>query len=273
MAERYLQECRRAPVTRTPSYHPTDSITDEEFERKISQLLIDVVPGMKNDYLNDYKETGILFLNLIQGIRAIPPERREVIVSKITTVVNNTFGKSSIVAMNTSRALTRAQVIAGKIVPVVIVAVQLSYEALKSIRSWWNGEISGKRCVKQIIDASAGILGGFGGGAAGCTIGTAILPGVGTIIGAVVGGIAGSAIASTFSESLTEYFFDLPKSVALEKAYGFLGLTPSSSNGEINTRYRRLALEYHPDKDGNVEDFYKLQIAVAIIKQARGEGV
>lgn len=216
---------------------------------------------------------GIPVLNLIQGIRAIPPERQAIIISKIMNVVNYAAGEGSMIAVSTSQALTQAQAIAGKVVPVVIVAVQLSWEALKSIRSWWNGEISGKRCAKQILDASAGMLGGFGGGAAGCAIGSAICPGYGTLIGAVVGGIAGSAAASAFSEWLTSYFFNLPKSVALENAYRFLDLPSSCSNGDINTRYRTLALESHPDKGGNAEDFHKLQISVAIIKQARGEGV
>jgi hypothetical protein len=153
------------------------------------------------------------------------------------------------------------------------VAVQLSWEALKSIRSWWNGEISGKRCAKQIIDASAGILGGYGGGVAGMAVGTAVLPGYGTLIGAVTGGVLGSFAASALSEWLTKYFFNLPKSVALENAYRFLNLSPSHSNSEINERYRALALQYHPDKGGKVEDFHKLQVSVAIIKQARGQGV
>jgi hypothetical protein len=278
MAERYLQECRNVTTIDTTlggqrSAAAAAAAADEEFDRKISQLPMVIIPGTKSNYLHNYKETGIPVLNLIQGIRAIPSERQAAIISKIMSVVNNTVGESSVIAISTSQALTRAQAMAGKVVPVVIVAVQLSYEALKSISSWWKGEISGKRCAKQIIDASAGILGGFGGGAAGCGIGTAICPGYGTLIGAVVGGIAGSAAASALSEWLTSYFFDLPKSVALENAYRFLDLPPSCSNGEINTRYRTLALKYHPDKGGNAEDFHKLQISVAIIKQARGEGV
>jgi hypothetical protein len=183
------------------------------------------------------------------------------------------FGKNSKIAKLTSHSLTSAQTMAADFDPVLIGTVQLSWEALQSISSWWKGEISGKRCTKQIIDSSASILGGYAGGAAGCYIGTVIAPGYGTLIGSAIGGIAGSFTASTFSEWLTEYFFDLPKHIAVENAYRFLGLSLSCSNAEINTKYRALARQYHPDKGGKAEDFHTLQISVAIIKQARGQNI
>ena len=33
---------------------------------------------------------------------------------------------------------------------------------------------------------------------------------------------------------------------------------------EINERFRKLSLKYHPDKDGDEEDFYKLQASMAV---------
>ncbi|CAF3363750.1 unnamed protein product [Rotaria socialis] len=268
MAARYLQESRSVLVVNT---NDGNSMADEEFYRHISQLPIVIVPGTQNNYLYSYTETGMPVLNLVQGIRAIPAERQAIIISKIMSTVHSVAGESSLVAVSTSEALTRAQVIAGKVAPIAIVGVQLSWEALKSIRSWWQGEITGKRCAKQIVDASAGILGGYAGGAAGMALGTAILPGYGTLCGAVVGGFAGSVGASALMQWLTEYFFDVPKSVSVENAYNFLTLPLSCSNDEINRRYRTLALQYHPDKGGNAADFHKLQISVAIIKQARGQ--
>lgn len=59
MAERNLQKCRHTPVTRTPSNRQDNSTTDEKFGRKILQLPTVIVPDMKSDYLNSYKETGI----------------------------------------------------------------------------------------------------------------------------------------------------------------------------------------------------------------------
>ncbi|CAF2776047.1 unnamed protein product [Rotaria sp. Silwood2] len=227
MAERYLQESRRGVVVNT---NDGNRMTDEEFYRHISQLPMVIVPGTQSNYLHSYTETGMPVLNLVQGIRAIPAERQAIIISKIMSTVHSVAGESSLIAVSTSQALTRAQTIAG-------------------------------------------ILGGYAGGAAGMAIGTAVLPGYGTLVGAVVAGVAGSFGASALVEWLTEYFFDVPKSVAVENAYKFLTLSPSCSNDEINGRYRTLALRYHPDKGGNAEDFHKLQISVAIIKQARGQVV
>ncbi|CAF1642636.1 unnamed protein product, partial [Didymodactylos carnosus] len=61
--------------------------------------------------------------------------------------------------------------------------------------------------------------------------------------------------------------------VALENAYKTLGLTHSCSNGEINSAYHRLALKHHPDKGGSKEDWLALESALALIRQARGEGI
>ncbi|CAF0816552.1 unnamed protein product [Adineta ricciae] len=248
-----------------------NQMADEEFYRQVSQLPMVYVPGSNN--LHTYAETGETLLNLVQGIRAIPADRQAIIISQIMNTVESVTGEKSLIAVSVSQSLTRAQVVAGKIIPIAIVAVQLSWEALKSIRLWWNGEISGKRCAKQIIDGSAAVLGGYAGGVAGVAIGTAILPGYGTLIGSVLGGVAGSLSASALVDWLTQYFFDLPKTVAVENAYKFLSLSLSCSNDEINKKYKQLALQYHPDKGGNAESFHKLQISVAIIKQARGQGV
>ena len=47
-------------------------------------------------------------------------------------------------------------------------------------------------------------------------------------------------------------------------------LNHHASNQEINTRFRELCLQYHPDKDGNVEDFHKLQSSMTIIRLSKG---
>ena len=273
MAEQYLEESRSARTVNNNGGYQYNAMTDEEFDEHISQLPIAAVPNTQKNYLMEYAQNGMPILNLVQAIRAIPAERQTAIISQLRNIAISSTGENSQIALLTSRTLTRAQTLAGRVAPIGIVAVQLSWEALKSIRLWWNGDITGKRCVKQIIDASAGILGCYVGGTVGITIGSALLLGYGTLIGSVVGGIAGSFGASTLSEWLTRYFFGLPRSVALEHAYNFLDLSPSCSNDEVNKKYRALALQYHPDKGGRAEDFHTLQISVAIIKQARGQGV
>jgi hypothetical protein len=164
MAERYLQESRTvATVNINDGVRHNPTTDGEEFERSIPPLPKVSAPGGQVNYLRNYTETGMLLLNLVQGIRAIPAERQTIIISEIMKTVNSVAGESSLIAVSASGTLTRAHTIAGKIAPIAIVTIQLSWEALKSIRSWWNGEISGKRCAKQIIDASAGILGGYAG--------------------------------------------------------------------------------------------------------------
>ncbi|CAF1399058.1 unnamed protein product [Rotaria sordida] len=220
----------------------------------------------------DYTESNIALVNLQQALATLPSNQRTVVVSKIITIAKSLAGPQSALATYTSRALAFTER-AGALAPVAIAAVLLSWEALKSIAAWWKGEISGKRCVANIVNAASTIGGGAAGGAAGVYIGTLIAPGIGTVIGGLAGGILGSSAAAALSKWLTEYFFDLPPTVALEKAYTFLDLKPSCTNSEINSQFKKLALKYHPDKGGSAEDFHKLQVSVAIIKQARGQGV
>ena len=222
-----------------------------------------------SNYLETYVKMQMPFCNLAQGLQSIPPKRKQAIVSNIIHMVQSKFGKGSKITEKVSNQLMFAQMAKPEDF-VTIITVQLTYEAIQSINSWWNGEISGKRCAKQIIDSSGSIFGGYAGAAVGSAIGSIIAPGYGTVIGAVAGGAAGSFTASAFSEWLTEYLFSLPKQVAVENAYRFLGLSPSCSNVELKIQYRTLALRYHPDKGGNHADFHKLQVSTAVIKQVRG---
>jgi DnaJ-class molecular chaperone len=64
--------------------------------------------------------------------------------------------------------------------------------------------------------------------------------------------------------------FDLPKDKSLENAFIYMKLNHHASNQEINTRFRELCLQYHPDKGGNAEDFHKLQTSMAIIRLSKG---
>ena len=165
------------------------------------------------------------------------------------------------------------------LVGVALVATYLAFDVIYNIRRWWRGEISGKRCAKNIVDCgasvAAGLAGGVGGKVAGAMVGGAVFGPVGVaagaLIGAVYGCVAASICAQALSDQLTQWFFDIPRSEALENAYRFLGLPASASNSEINTAYRRMALQYHPDKGGDRDKWTKLQYHLAIIREARGE--
>jgi preprotein translocase subunit Sec63 len=80
----------------------------------------------------------------------------------------------------------------------------------------------------------------------------------------------GYGITHGMIDRLTMSIFDLPKSVALENAFIFLGLPPSASNADVNKKYKELALKYHPDKRGGSQEmFHKLMVNVAVIKASR----
>jgi hypothetical protein len=176
----------------------------------------------------------------------------------------------------------------GKLVSVGLVAVYLTIEAWNQLQLWWNGEITGKRCAKNIIDSFAGLAAGYGGGVAGAAAGSSIVNGIGvamgtvvapgaiaigSVIGAVVGGVAFATAANHLSDWLTQKIFNLPKDAAVENAYIFLELKygDGPSNDKINSSFRHLALKYHPDKGGSYDDCHKLQIAMAVIKLSKGE--
>merc|ERR1712150_106497 len=119
--------------------------------------------------------------------------------------------------------------------------------------------------------------GGIGGEIAGTAIGTAIAGPVGGAVGFVVGAIAVSAAASwtahALSDKLTQWFFGLTHSEALDNAYDFIGVKKTASNSEINTAYHKKALRYHPDKVGDSQkvNWTKLLYSMAVIKAEREE--
>ena len=49
------------------------------------------------------------------------------------------------------------------VIPETIVIAQLSWHTYQNILRWWNGQISGQRCVKNIIDDVATVTGGICG--------------------------------------------------------------------------------------------------------------
>lgn len=214
-----------------------------------------------------------LFRKVITSLARMRPQEWETLCES----VKSTAGSSVLQVIPTSIGLLKDT---GRQVAVVaIVAVELCYTALKSIIEWWNGEISGKYCAKKVVDSTCSIVTGAGGGIAGQAVGSMVGTGLGpagSAVGGLVGGFIGASIAAkaaeTLMNALTSWLFDLPKSEALEKSYKFLGASSKVDNAAINSRYRKMALECHPDKPaGSHEKWIKLQTSLAIIKQAREE--
>jgi hypothetical protein len=176
----------------------------------------------------------------------------------------------------------------GRVLSVGLVAVYLAIDAWNNLKQWWNGEISGNRCIKNIIDSCAGVAAGVVGGMAGAAAGSYIANTVGvtvmdnivaprtgeaicSLVGAVVGSVTSATMATSLSDWLTQKIFNLPKDAALENAYRFLELNYGASNFEINSNFERLTLKYHPYKCGNNDDWQKLQYCMGIIKLSKGE--
>ena len=90
--------------------------------------------------------------------------------------------------------------------------------AFRNIKRWWRGEISGKRCAKNLLDAAGGILGGVGGGYGGAALGALAGP-VGAVVGGIIGGIAGSLAGNAIVEEITLGVFDIPKHESVENAF------------------------------------------------------
>ena len=159
----------------------------------------------------------------------------------------------------------------GAVVMVGLAAVYLSASAYSNIRRWWSGEISGKRCIKNLLDSTFAIGAGMAGGCAGAALGSAVGGPLRTLVGGVVGGWVSAAGTGYLSDWMTQRMFGLPKDEALENAYRYLGVKMTASNAEINSAFRRLCLKHHRDKGGNRDDFFILQCNMGTIRLARNE--
>jgi hypothetical protein len=91
----------------------------------------------------------------------------------------------------------------------LLTVVSITTEASLSIKQWWIGEISGKRCAKNIVDslivAAGAAIGAAGGGYVGSGIGVSVGTGIGALfggpVGAFVGGNIGKALGALFGAS------------------------------------------------------------------------
>ncbi|XP_060577409.1 uncharacterized protein LOC132734633 [Ruditapes philippinarum] len=206
----------------------------------------------------------------MRAVSRLPPESFRALATTVSAM-------GGPLALYGGRAITVARK-AQPVVRVALVTVVLAWNVILNIKRWWTGEITGVRCAKNIIDCGVGVAAGIGGGIGGEIIGASvgsIFGPIGTGVGMVVGAVAGGVLAATTAESLcdrlTQWVFGLPKSEALENAYTFLGTSSNDSNSVVNSQYRRLALQYHPDKGGDAEKWTRLQYSMAVIREARGE--
>jgi hypothetical protein len=204
------------------------------------------------------------FMGLAHAWGLIPVSTQRQILKVIPKIVN----RQVISAVDEVVSLVNKS--GGDIVMVALAAISLSYDVIKSLYRWWNGEITGKRCCKNIVDSTFTVAAGVGGGVGGAALGSLVGP-LGTLAGGIIGGIISSTAMNLLIDRLTQSLFGIPKDEALENAYNFFGVKVTASNNEINTAFRKLCLKHHPDKGGKSEDFYLVQVNMGVIKAARGE--
>ena len=142
-----------------------------------------------------------------------------------------------------------------------------AWDSLTSVKRWWNGEITGKRCAKQIIDGAVTTAGACVGGTAGLSI-SGYIPYSSTFL-LTLGSKAGGSIANKLICWLTEEIFDLPPTEAEEKAYAYFDVPRNADFNLIKTKYHKLAKQLHSDRGGVDEEFMKLHNHYAIIRAAR----
>ena len=215
--------------------------------------------------LTNPEQCTVSQINLLKILSNLPPESQSNMLQVAFTYSNKFVGERWAVALreSTESMLTSVQKAAKSFTlkNVALIAVAyLSIDAWHNICEWWHGRISGQRCAKNIIDCGIGLAAGVGGGALGGALGTMISPGVGTVFGGFIGGAVATGVGHQLSDWMTLKIFRLPKSVALENAFRFMGLPQDASNNEINSKYKGLCLRYHPDRGGRTEDFQKIQI-------------
>lgn len=204
------------------------------------------------------------FMGLAHAWGLIPAARQGEILQLIPKLITN---RNLLLSIDEVVGLVND--VGGNVVMVGLAGIYLTVQVVQHIRQWRRGEISGVRCAKNIIDSTFTVGAGVGGGVAGAGLGALFLGPIGGLIGGVVGGILTSQAMNVLCDRITQSIFGLPKSVAEENAYAYLGVPMTASNSEVNTAFRRLCLKHHPDKGGQTEDFFVVQLHMAIIKQAR----
>ena len=110
-------------------------------------------------------------------------------------------------AMSSASKLLRGNIVTG----IATVAIMSAGDVVNIFR----GRISAKQLFKNLVNTSAGVVGGIGGWGAGATAGAAVgsvVPIVGTAVGGVIGGFigafAGGTAAGKVSQTITDKFIE-----------------------------------------------------------------
>ena len=143
-----------------------------------------------------------------------------------------------------------------------------SKSAFSTIRRWWTGEIQGDRCVKNLLSSFGETL---------PSVGAALAGSVGSWFGGWFGAKAAEPAGQFVGElgkdlvdMLSDYFIELPKDEALEKAYKTIGVPYTTSLEDIERAYKKLALKYHPDRPtGDTKKMAEITVAMELIRASK----
>ncbi len=170
--------------------------------------------------------------------------------------------------LNTKELLSMSQKLSGDRYEVT---ASFFYFGCDIFRNWTrhgNGEISGVRCAKNIVDSFTELAPGVAGGFGGELFGSTITPGLGTLAGGVGGGMASTFVCGALFDRLTQWIFNLPKDESLEKVFRNLDLPCDASSDEINIKFVCLAHQTPPTIPPN-PDWMKLKESINTIKKVK----
>ena len=164
---------------------------DARFKEVIRDIYYQMMSAT-DDCKNDGKELELLPLNQDLIISSFPgmnmmwnivgAEERKQITSVILRVARTINTGKTLSVLDDALGLISKH---GKSVAEALAVVYLTLTAIKSLYKWYIGEISGKRCAKDIIDSFGSLGGGVAGGLAGANIGAFAGPG-GVLLGKLI---------------------------------------------------------------------------------------
>ena len=152
-----------------------------------------------------------------------------------------------------------------------LAATELCLQTCKHIRAWYRGELGGEQAFGLIMKDASSVGAGLAGTGSGAYVGFLLGGPIGAVVGAVVGGYAGQVVGTRLSRWMLNLLVGSEggssPEVGLHKAFEFMGLNPSTATiRTVNKRYRKMALQMHPDKGGDPEDWAMLQVCMEIIR-------
>merc|ERR1719316_830824 len=131
---------------------------------------------------------------------------------------------------------------------------ELVDDVTASIRRWMKGLTSGRQVSAVVVDSGC------------CSVRNGAL--LGDPLRAVVGGVSYDTSRAVYAEVFGGHWRD-----ALKWAFGIVGVElledpEDISHESISLAYRRKCLMAHPNRGGNNQAYFKLQIAIDIIRAA-----